>query len=88
MAVLEIWGGLGESEGDSEGVSEIGELGGGLLSEDEDFSVSSDDEVGNWGNWAGTVLSGMVSNVESVGCHDEEGSFLQSEASAKLASSQ
>ena len=76
MAVLEIWSGLGESEGESEGVSEIGELGG-LLSGDEDFSGSSDDEVGNWGSWDGTVLS----EIECAGCHAEEGSLLQREAS-------
>jgi hypothetical protein len=87
VAVLEIWRCLGESEGEREGVSEIGEIGGLLLSEEEeDFSGSSDDEVGNWGSWAGTVLSGMLSNVECAGCHDEDGSFLQSDASVRLVS--
>lgn len=89
VAVLEIWRCLGEREGESEGVSEIGELGGLLLSEeDEDFSSSSDVEVGNCGSWTGTVLSGMVSNVECAGCHVEDGSFLQSDASVRLVSPQ
>ena len=86
MAVLEIWRGLGEIEGESEGVSEIGELGGLLLSGED--GGSSDLEVGNWGSWTGIVLSGMVSNVECAGCHIEEGSFLQSEAPVGFASSQ
>ena len=89
MIGLERWRGLEGSEGESEGVSEIGEVGGLLSSEeDRDFSGSSDVEVGNWGKWAGTVLSGMVSNDERAGCHAEDGSFLQSEASVRLASSQ
>lgn len=85
---LERWRGLGESEGKGEGVSEIGELGGLLSEEDRGFSGSSDVEAENWGSWAGTVLSGMVSNVECAGCHVEDGSFLQSDASVRLASSQ
>ena len=45
-------------------------------------------EVGNWGSEAETVLSEMVSNVECAGCHVEDGSFLQSDASVRFGSSQ
>jgi len=93
VADLERWRGLGEdgSESESGGVSELGELVGVVRSceeEDTGFSGSSDIEVGKWGSGTETVLSGMVSNVECTGCHVEDGSLLQSEASATLDSSQ
>ena len=84
VAVLERWRGFGEDEGESEGVSEVGEPGDGLSSD----GGISDCSCSSLGSGSETVLSGMVSNVECAGCHVEDGSFRQSEASVRSGSSQ